>query len=125
MSVLFQLESTSQARAYLNVLGNEVFRLLKEFSTLAERSAREDGFDRSSPRFWCYINTLSHSVDLGSATEEMHGRKLRLERQLHDFATALLSFNTHGNNKDNRTMLALEIQTILLVVHIVTLSRDA
>ena len=98
-----QLKSTSQARTRLNVLGNEVSRLLKELSTLAERSTTEDGMDRKCPRFWCYVHTLSHSVELGRSSNQILSRKRNLEAQLHESDAALLSFNAHATNKNNRT----------------------
>ena len=116
----YPLESISQARAWLNVLGNEVFRLLKELSILAERSATADGFDSSSPRFWCYVNTLSHSVDLGSSSDQINSRKRTLEDQLHKFDTALQSFMAEQKRRHDRTMMALELRTTLLEFHIVT-----
>jgi hypothetical protein len=120
-SVPSRFRTPSQARACLNILGNEAFQLLKELSVLAERAAIEDGFVRATPRFWCYVHTLSHSVDLGHLSADFHDRKSRLHRQIREFAKALsyLAADEKGSDRQNdRTLLALEVQSILLQFHI-------
>lgn len=113
--------SIAEARVYFNVLANEVFRLRMKLSTLAEQAAKAEGrFDRTSPQFWAYVHTSSYSVDLKSDDERFHDKKRQLECEIAEFSTALVSLRAREHSRHDRTLMALEAQTILVTFHIMT-----
>lgn len=115
-------DDAGAAKSCLDVLWHGILNLRNELIDAAKQSTTMANLaSASQAQYWCYIQVLSRSVDLGASGLKFLKRKDELENALLCFETALKKLTSHQVSAAfNPAAAIVHIQFILVWFHLAT-----